>query len=106
METFSQLPGTLNIDIIAGDSLSLDVDFDISLAGFTLTASIVSIPSGAIVAPITATLTSGPDGIVSLSMTAEQTAALARGTYQWELTWTDGFVTRKGLTGFLEVRNR
>lgn len=105
MTTFTQLPGVLNLDFVRGDSLSIDVDFDQTLNNYTLAASLISIVTGEEVAPLTATLTSGASGIVTISLTDEQTAAIQRGTYRWELTWTSpAGEVRKALSGFAEVR--
>jgi hypothetical protein len=106
MATFAQLPATLNIKLVAGDSLSIDIDFDVSLVGYSLTASVVSRGSSVVVAPMTVSVTSAEDGVVNVSMLASETEKLSRGTYEWELTWTFGNVTRTALSGFFQVRNR
>jgi hypothetical protein len=106
MASYDQIPGTLNIDIVAGDSVSIAVDFDTSLVGHSVAASITSVVSGLVVASLDTAVVSAAAGTVTISMTAEQTAALAHGTYRWELTWVSGAVTRKALSGFFEVRNR
>jgi hypothetical protein len=106
MATFSQLPATLNIKLVAGDSLSIDIDFDVPLVGYSLTASVMSRGSRIVVAPMAVSVTSAQNGVVNVSMLASETEALSRGTYDWELTWTFGSVTRKALSGFFQVRNR
>lgn len=105
-KTFRQIPSTLNLEIIRGDSVSTAVDFDASLVGHSLSASIVSLVSGGVVAPLAATLTDAANGVVTLSMTAAESACLAVGTYAWELTWVSGGTTRKAMAGFVEVRAR
>jgi hypothetical protein len=42
-------------------------------------------------------------GQVNVSLTDTQTAALARGTYGWQMRWTENQATRTALTGFVEV---
>lgn len=107
MTTFTQLPGTLNLDIVQGDSLSVDVDFDIALTSYTFSAEIVSLVSHAQVVAVTTELASALAGIVTLSLTAEQTAALALGTYAFEMSWTSpAGVVRKVLSGFVNVTRR
>lgn len=107
MTTFTQLPGTLNLDIVQGDSLSVSIDFDRSLVGYTVDASVLSTPARAVIVPLTTTLVSAGDGIVGVSLTAQQTAGLPVGTYLWELTWlSDGNEKRKVMAGYLEVRHR
>lgn len=105
MTTFTQLPGTLNLDIVRGDSVSVVVDFDADLTSYTLSASLLSTVSGAVVAPITAQLTSAQAGVVTILLTAAESAAIPRGTYKWELTWTSQYEeVRTALSGFVEVR--
>jgi hypothetical protein len=106
MATFSQLPATLNLEFVRGDSLSVEVDFEQSLVGYSLTALLVSVVSGATVRSLTATAVSAASGIVAVSLTTAETAEIPAGTYAWELSWVSGAVSRKALTGFVEVRNR
>lgn len=107
MTTFSNLPGTLNIEVAAGDTLSVDIDFDRGLAGYAVTASLLSVVSRAEVLPLTTAITSEANGIVTVSLTASQTAGLPVGTYGWELDWVSpGGVARKVITGFFEVKYR
>jgi hypothetical protein len=107
MATFSQLPGTLNLDIVQGDSLSVEVDFDVALVSYTFVASIVSVVSGDEVVPVTTELTSAANGIVTLSLTAAQTAALPLGTYAFEMSWTTpAEIVRKVLSGFVNLTRR
>lgn len=106
MTTFSQLPATMNLRFVRGDTATFDVDFDTALTDYAVSARIIS-KSGTPVATISSTVASGPGGVVSLSLTAEQTAALAAGDYLWELTWQSPSGTvRKALSGFVSVVER
>jgi hypothetical protein len=55
------------------------------------------------VQPLTVSFVSATAGMVNVSLTDTQTAALARGTYGWQMKWTENNATRTALTGFVEV---
>jgi hypothetical protein len=100
---YDQTPGNLPISFVRGDSFSALVDFSISLVGHSLTGTLVSVVTGLDVTPLTTSVVSAADGQVNVSLTAQQTAALARGTYRWKFVWTQGAEVRTALTGFVEV---
>jgi hypothetical protein len=107
MAIFSQLPATLNLRFVRGDTVSIDVDFDLVLTNYTLDAAVVIPSSGATLLAIGASIVSGPNGIVNLSLTSENTAALEAGTYAWELVWeSPAGVVRKALSGSVLVKDR
>jgi hypothetical protein len=102
--TYSQLPGPLHLSLRRGDEFGTSIDFDIDMTGYTVSSSIVSAITGSAVGTMTATLTNAQTGVVNVSMTEEQTAAIVPGTYSWRLEWTaPGSVKRTALTGFVEV---
>ncbi len=102
--TFSQQPGTLNFVFSRGDDFSTLVDFSpISMAGYIVSASMHSLVTGNEVQPLTVVFVSAQDGRVNVSLTDAQTAALARGTYGWQMRWTENNATRTALTGVVEV---
>lgn len=104
MATYEQLPGELNLSFRRADEVSTEIDFNpISLTGFTMTATVLSLVSGATVAAMTTTLTNAAQGKVNIGLTDEQTGALALGTYRWHLTADDGSAKRTYLTGMVEV---
>lgn len=103
MPSYDQTPGTLNLSLNRADDFSALVDFSISLASYTVTAGITSLVTGGEVQPLTVQIVSATAGQVNVSLTDTQTAALARGTYGWNLRWTEGQATRTALTGFVEV---
>jgi hypothetical protein len=103
MASYDQTPGTLNLSFKRSDDFSAMVDFSISLASYTVTAGITSLVSGAEVQPLTVSFVSATAGQVNVSLTDTQTAALARGTYGWQMRWTENNATRTALTGFVEV---
>ena len=103
MASYDQTPGTLNLSFKRADDFSAMVDFSISLASYTVTAGITSLVSGAEVQPLTVSFVSATAGTVNVSLTDTQTAALARGTYGWQMRWVENNATRTALTGFVEV---
>ena len=104
MATYEQLPGELNLSFRRSDQVSTEIDFNpISLTGYTMTSTLVSLVSGATVASITTTMVDAAAGRLNIGLTDEQTAALAVGTYRWVLTANDGVARRTYLTGIVEV---
>jgi len=105
MNSYDQIPGTLNLSLKAGDDFGALVDFSpITMTGYTVTAVVSSLVTGAEVVPFATTLASAADGKVNIALSDTQTSALPRGTYGWSMKWVDGQVTRTALTGFLEVQ--
>ena len=104
MPSYDQTPGTLNLSFNRTDDFSALIDFSpITMTGYTVTASMHSLVSGAQVQAITVTASNAAAGQFNISLTDTQTAALARGTYGWSMQWTEGNATRTALTGFVEV---
>lgn len=103
MASYDQTPGTLNLSFARGDDFSTLIDFSIGMAGYTVTAGITSLVSGADVQPFAVSFVSATAGQVNISLTDAQTAALARGTYGWQMRWTENNATRTALTGVVEV---
>lgn len=103
MPSFDQTPGTLNLAFNRGDDFSALVDFSITMTSYQVAASITSLVTGNEVVPMTVAFVSAADGTVNVSLTDTQTSALARGTYGWNLKWTEGNATRTALTGMVEV---
>jgi len=102
--TYSQLPGPLNLALRRGDEFGTTIDFDIDMSGYTVSSSIVSPITGNSVGTITSTITNASTGVVSVAMTEAQTEALQPGTYSWRLEWiAPGDVKRTALSGFVEV---
>lgn len=103
MPSYDQTPGSLNLSFNRSDDFSVLVDMSISLAGYTVTAGMTSLVTGDEVQPLTVSVVSATAGQVNVSLSDAQTLALARGTYGWNLKWTEGNATRTALTGFVEV---
>lgn len=103
MASYDQSPGSLNLAFNRGDDFSALVDFSIGMTGYTVSASMTSLVTGASVQPLTVSFVSATAGQVNVSLTDTQTSALARGTYGWNMKWVEGNATRTALTGFVEV---
>lgn len=103
MSSYDQTAGSLNLSFVRGNDFSSLIDFSIDMTGYTATASIVSAVTGSAVVPFTVTVPSPSEGQVNIALTDTQTAAMARGTYKWQMAWTENQATRTALTGFVEV---
>ena len=103
MPSYDQTPGSLNLAFNRGDDFSALVDFSIGMTGYTVSASMTSLVTGGEVQPLAVSFVSATAGQVNVSLTDTQTAALPRGTYGWNMKWTEGVNTRTALTGFVEV---
>jgi Flp pilus assembly protein TadG len=102
--TYSVLPGTMNHAFKRGNDFAAIIDFDTAIVGYTVTASVTSLVTGATVVPFTTTVSDASAGQVNIALTDTQTAALPSGTYGWQLDWTaPGSVQRTALSGTLEV---
>ncbi|NBW09324.1 MAG: hypothetical protein EBR82_14995 [Caulobacteraceae bacterium] len=101
--SYDQTPGNLPISFTRGDTMSALVDFSIDLTGYSFSGSLVSVITGSEVVPLTVSVVSASNGQVNVSLTPQQTAALARGTYAWKFVWTQGLAVRTALTGFVEA---
>ena len=103
--TYSLLPGTMNLAFKRANDFATLVDFDgTTLAGYTVTASVTSLVTGTTVIPFSTSITDASAGQVQIALTDTQTAALAAGTYGWQLDWVaPGSVQRTALSGTVEV---
>jgi len=84
MASFTQLPALMNVTVKAGDKASTSVDFDVSVAPYTVTSQVTSLVNGAVVSPVTTTVTNAANGQISLTFPAN----LSAGSYGWAMTWT------------------
>jgi Flp pilus assembly protein TadG len=105
MSIYSQLPGTMNLAFKRANDFGTLIDFDgTTLVGYTVTATVTSLVTGATVMPFTTSITDASAGQVNISLTDTQTASLPAGTYGWQLDWTaPGSVQRTALSGTVEV---
>jgi hypothetical protein len=106
MSSVSILPGSMNLSFKRANDFSSLIDFDgiATFSGYTVTASITSLVTGTTVIPFTTSVTDASAGQVNIALTDTQTAALAAGTYGWQLDWTaPGSIQRTALSGTVEV---
>jgi Flp pilus assembly protein TadG len=103
--TYSQLPGTMNLAFKRANDFATLVDFDgTTLSGYTVTASVTSLVTGASVVPFTTSVVDAAAGQVNIALSDTQTASLPAGTYGWQLDWVaPGSVQRTALSGTVEV---
>jgi len=102
--TYSQLPGVMNLSFKRANDFATLIDFDVSLVSYSITANITSLVTGASVVPFTTSIADASSGQVGIALSDTQTAALAAGTYGWQLDWVaPGSVQRTALSGTVEV---
>lgn len=103
MPSAPQEPGRLNISFVRGDAWGQLIDFSspASIAGYTFSAGLYATTTGDVVQAITTTVVDAAAGQVNLSLTANQTAAIPAGTYEFRMTW--GPTARRVYEGFAEV---
>lgn len=99
MADFEQIPGTLNVKVALGDDLVLPLQFSIALTGYTFVADM----GGQTPAQDVSQLASG---ILTLTLTDTQIAALGEGSFEWSLQWTLAGASRTVLAGAFRVVNK
>jgi hypothetical protein len=105
MATYTQVPGLLNIKGVVGADFSCNLDFSVSLVGYTFDAGIVlqEYPTKRIQA-ITVTVTDAANGLLSLGLTeAETTAVGPISNKKWYLNWELGGVKKTIIAGMFEL---
>lgn len=101
---YDQRPGTMPLGFKRSNDFAALVDFSTSLVGYTATSSLTSLVTGGVVTAMTTTIVDAAAGQINVSLTDTQTAALAAGTYGWQLDWTaPGDIRRTVLSGTVEV---
>jgi len=102
MADISQQPGELNITTTTDDDLSILLDFDIVLTGYTFTSKVEHVGT---TTTITVTNTDLSTGKITISLTNIQLTAIGEGTHRWYLDWNTGTADRRVLAGEFIVRN-
>ena len=104
MAIASQLPGNASVRFVRGDDWGETLDFSIDTTGYTWSASIYSLFTGANVVSPTVSVISASLGQIGLALTDAQTAALQAGTYGLRVTWiAPGDSVRRAAEGICEV---
>ena len=96
-------PGAYNLKIRRGVAFSCTFTFTeddgttpIALTGWVPYASVRKVPTGAVILDLAPVLTDGAAGIVTISFTAAQTAALTAGNFRWDLVLKNPSLERVG----------
>lgn len=105
MATYTQVPGLLNIKGVVGADFSCNLDFSISLVGYTFDAGIVlqEYPTKRI-HPITVTVTDAPNGLLSLGLLESETTSIGPiSNKKWYLNWELAGVKKTIIAGTFEL---
>jgi hypothetical protein len=102
MADIEQLPGELNITTTADDDLSVLLDFDVVLTGYTFVAKVEHYQT---TTTITVTNTDLAAGKITISLTNTQLTAIGAGIHKWYLNWTTGTTDRRVLAGTFTIQN-
>lgn len=96
MADLQQIPGALNITVTAIDDMSIALDFDISLVGYTFTSFVQSASASTAITVTAADLAAGQ---LTLSLTNSQLTTIGVGYHEWYLAWNTGTLDRRVLAG-------
>ena len=94
-----QEPQIINIEAILRDSFSSNIDFDIDLTGYVVTAAVDVNDGSSVSFAITETDLSA--GQVAIALTAAQMATIGEGVHHWYAKWviTATSATRTAFAG-------
>ena len=105
MTDLNRSPGTAPITVVQGDSFSESLTFKqptvLNLTTYTFLAQVRRERDAAseLLATFSVGTASAATGVITLSLTATQTAGMDPGRYWWELQWTVGSSVRTGVSG-------
>jgi hypothetical protein len=107
MATADQLPGELDLTVVQGDDLNIQLSVDENLSGYTFVASIHEL-HGTTSTVTTALTTSSSLSTLEVSFPASTTAALSvtgnEGAHNWKAVYTDPLgLTRTWVKGAFTV---
>jgi hypothetical protein len=113
--TYAVLPDTLDLLFVAGDEVSVLLDFDQNLTGYTFETGIyevTEVTNGAVTATqafsqnFTIMTILPSEGRINLSLTETNTLAFSPAvTYRWYMRWVaPGIVTRTVISGTINAR--
>ena len=103
MAELQQLPSEINISAVFRDSFSTDIDFDIDMTGYVVTAFVDIV--GADQEDFTVVETDLSAVQLTISLTAAQMETIGEGTHGWFLQWviTATSAVRTAFAGAFEV---
>jgi hypothetical protein len=105
MSDLIQLPGVLNIKMLHGDDLSFDVEFNVDLTGFTLSAYVTPAGSTSSNIPITISPVDLVGGKIHLFISRSSVLGLPVNidSHKWLFSWIAGGFTRGILGGTFTI---
>jgi hypothetical protein len=98
----NQLAGDLYLKLNKGDSLTLNLDFDIDLTGFTFDSKLYN-KNKTIDIDLTVTAVNLALGQINVTLTTTDSDTLTEGNYEWYLAGTISSTRRTYLAGCVEV---
>lgn len=103
MADLRQTPGVLNITIVAGDEMELDLSFNLDLSGYGFEGTVINAVTKAETA-LTITPVDLSTGKIKLSMDSTASRTIPIGKHRWALKWTSNAqLTRTVLAGTFEA---
>jgi len=108
-------PAAIDITLIIGDDETVQVTIcsdaagavPVDINGRTYEASIAATPGGAVVDTFTTAVSGdGSTGVVTLTLTDTETAALTAGVYSWDLVETNGTAETTLILGYCTIQER
>lgn len=101
MADLDQRPGELNITTTTSDDLSILLDFDIVLTGYTFTAFVEHDGTSTAITIVNTNLATGQ---ITISLTNTQLTTIGTGYHFWYLAWNDSSLDRRVLAGNFNIR--
>ena len=101
MAEVTQIPGRLDIQLAQGDDMSILLDFDIDLTGYTFESKVVEADETETV--ITVVETDLSNGQITLTLSDTLSALISVATHSWFLDRTNAGSQRRQLAGDFEV---
>ena len=101
MAEVTQIPGRLDIQLAQGDDMSLLVDFDIDLTGYTFESKVVEADETETV--ITVVETDLSTGKITITLSDTDSALISAAKHSWFLDRTNAGNQRRQLAGNFEV---
>ena len=102
MAAITQVPGKLNITTTTDDDLSVLLDFDVVLTGYTFVAKVEHNQN---TTAITVTDTNLSAGQITIALSNALLMAIGEGLHRWYLIWTTGTTDRRVLAGDFTIQN-
>jgi hypothetical protein len=105
MATIEQLPAVLDINIIQGDDLNIQLDVDENLSGYTFLAYVFQL-NGSTQSVSTTLVTSALASTIQIDFPASITGSLPLATHRWWLEYEASGLTRTYAYGTFKVNGK